>query len=413
MIIFFRIAILLLIFTLTINYEIKSYVKDEIKNFYFHEIIEDDINRISNLMSFTPINDSIVLITDAGSRCAHFININGDFINLICPPLIFADSIAANKIAFSKYRGEHYRFLFLNEITYPPSSPNAGKIFPDSLIEKFIKRNYINCSVVNDSIICIIATYEMYVQDMNPNEKIFSRGKEDTPILVFYNYKTNLIENIEYYQQQSNLFPRTYTVKFNHKDNQIFSIVQNANKGISPDKIPFVVSYNGAKGFNIHKYFPLKLYKYINSLDLLSPSILFVDDKMFCVFRLLNEVYNLTDNSTFIVQNLNNDNIDFLDSFNISNPSFEKINFTICYFGLLKNKNILLIIDCKKENDEHEFQIQEYSLLGNLIKSKSISKTNHEVGNIISLVSLDNNNLIFGISYNDENEKYNILRFEW
>lgn len=407
------IASLLCILILTVNSEIKSNDIDEMNNFSFNAINEDVENRITSISSFTPINDSIIVITDGGSRGAHFLNCKGDFINSIYPPLIFVDSIATNKIAASKFRGEYYRFLYLNEITYPPNSPYEGELFPDSLIENFIKRVYVKCNTINDSILCLSSTYEMFVQDMDPNEKKNSRGRENTPILVFYNYKNNVIENIEYFQHKNNLFPRTYSVKFNNQDSQIYAIVKNSNKGLSPDKIPFIVSFDGTNEFHVQKYFPPKLYKFANSLDLLAPTILFVEGNMFCTFRLLDEVYNLTENTSFKIQNLNNDNLNFLDSFNISNPSFEKINFTVLYFGLLQNQNLLLMIDCKKENDKHEYQIQEYSLNGKLIKSKSISKINQKIGDIISLVSLDNNNWIFGLSYSEENEQYILSRFEW
>lgn len=408
-----RILSLLSLLIFTANYVIKAHEIEDLNNFIYNEIKENEINRINKMLWLTPVNDSTIVLTDAVSRVAHFINFDGEILNSIYPSLKFADSIATNKTASSKYRGEYYRFLFLNEITYPPNSPKAGELFPDSLIDIFIKRGFIKCNVINDSVVGIAATYEMFVQDMDPETKSFSRGKEDTPILVFYNYLSNSFEKIEYLQNKNNLFPRNYSIKFNNKDNRIYAVVINYNKKTVSDSIPFVVSFNGNKEMEIQKYLPEKISKYAQNIDLFAPIISFSEEKMYCIFRLLDEVYNLSDNTTFKIQNLYKDNIDFIESYNISNPEFEKINFSVNYIGKLMNQNLLLITDNKKENDNQEFLLQEYSLDGKLLKSKSIPKYNPKIGMIMSLKGLENNNWIFGLSYNEENEKYYLIRIEF
>lgn len=386
---------------------------EEILKYKFVEIKEDESNTITNLTWFIPINDSLIEITDAGTKYAYFINKNGEFINRISPPLEFVDSIASNQIAASKFMGEFYRFLFLNEITYPPKLANAGERVPIEQINQWISREYSQSIVLNDSIIGISASYDMFVQDMNPNSTKFSRGNENAEIIVLYNYRNRKVKGIQYLNQKDNIYPRTNSMAYSSNDERIYFVAETSSKKKLQDSIPFIISYNENDELIIYNYLPQKVSKYSDYLGLVAPIIKFTDGNLFCIFRLLDDVYNLNENTSFKIQNLKNDNIDYLNNFDYDNPNFDKINFSISYLGLLKNQNLLLIIDRKLNDDNHELLLQEYTQKGEYIKSKTFSKKKKEFGEVLTLQGLDNKDIIFGLSYDEETETNYLISFEW
>lgn len=404
--------ILALIFTLL--FSINSYSNDiYLKDYKSIEIQENDEFLIMNFKTFIPINKNLFVIFDNGNGKALFYDSNGVFIKGISPPIEFIDSIANNMLCASIYLDKSIRFLFLNEITFPSDSPNAGKIVPMHILDENIKKGYENGIVINDSLIALICSYDMIVKNMDPNAKRYLRGKENSEIVIFFNYQQYTIHSLLYLNYKNKIFPRTYQLSYNKKDDIFYCAAVKDSDVNSNDTLPMIIGYNKNHELKVFYNLPKELKELNDEIGLLGPFFKYNNNngEMYCAFRTVEKVYNFDSKLNFSLLNIGSNNNEFLKNIDLTNPNFDEQNFRIQYMGFLSNGNLIFVINRLKYTVK-KYLIQEYSLSGNLIKERAYDDNNIFKG-FEYIKTIDYQDYLYWVSYDEESESYFLKKFKW